>query len=136
MEGERMNGTEDTQKAPRMRVASNSKLPVLTKEMMDESTYNDVLLLLKEGTRMIVQKSEAEDRIEAIKSELSSICEAYELPGIRHGLHSFEYGGYRHATTLSKEKLIELGVSADIIAQAMVPGKTYLSTKLWPFDME
>lgn len=126
--------TEST-KAPRLRSASNSKIPLASK-IDDPETFRESVALLQEATDLKVKTSELAEREIEIKEQLAAVCEAYSLPGIRHGLNCFEYYGYTTRQTLSKERLLALGVSAELIAAAYVESKPYLNTKINPFDLD
>lgn len=125
---------EQDDKRPRLRSAANSKLP-LASVIPDEETFQRAIQLMQQGTTNKVTQSALKEQEDDIKAELAVICEAYSLPGFRHGLNMFEYQGWKTRTTLSKEKLLELGVSAEQIAGAYVEGKPYLMTKIDPFDI-
>jgi len=129
-----MSDNEQDDKRPRLRSAGNSKLP-LASVIPDEETFQRAIQLLRDGTANKVEQSRLIEIESDIKAELAAICEAYSLPGFRHGLNMFEYQGWKTRTTLSKEKLLELGVSAEQIAGAYVEGKPFLMTKIDPFDM-
>jgi hypothetical protein len=48
----------------------------------------------------------------------------------------FQYNGYATRKTLSKEKLLAAGVSAETINAAYTEGEPFLSCKLIAFDLE
>jgi hypothetical protein len=118
----------------RLRRAKNSKLPIAS-VIEDPEIFREVVSLLKESTDNKVKISEIEERQGAISERLAAICEVYNLPGIRHGLNAFEYHGWTTRKTLSKERLLFLGVSAETIDAAYVDSKPFLSTKIVPFDV-
>jgi hypothetical protein len=122
-------------KAPRFTSAANSKLP-LASVIDDTETMRHAVKLLKEGVANSAKQSELKERESEIREELAAICHAYELTGFKHGLCGFEYHGYQTRQTLSKERLLALGVPADTIAQAYSEGKPFLSSRLLAFDME
>ena len=119
----------------RLRSAAGSNLP-LASVIDDPELFKKSVKLLKEATGCSVKQSEAEDRLKEIKEELGAICEAYGLKGFKHGLHGFEYHGYTTRKSLSKEKLLAAGVSAEIIADAYVEGTPFMFSKVIPFDIE
>jgi hypothetical protein len=125
----------ESSKAPRLRSAANSKLP-LTSVIDDGDTMRRATKLLKEGVANSAKQSKLKERESEIREELAAICAAYDLPGFKHGLCGFEYHGYTTRQVLSKERLLALGVSADTIAQAYSEGKPYLNSRLLAFDME
>lgn len=118
----------------KLRSAARSTLPVAS-IIPDPDTFKQAVKLLKEATAIVTKQSEQDDRLKEIKSELAAICEAYEVKGFRHGLHGFEYHGYTTRKTLSKEKLLLLGVSADQIDKSYVDSAPFLSSKIVPFDI-
>jgi len=121
--------------AERLRSASNSKYP-LASVIDDPDTFKRAIHLLKECTINKVKQSELKEQEDELKTELAAICSAYNLPGIRHGLDCFEYFGWKTKQTLSKERLLALGVTAEQIAQAYVDSDPFLMTKITPFDLE
>jgi hypothetical protein len=125
----------DDKKPPRMRVASNSTLPIAS-VIDDPETFRRAVALLAKGSAAVYAIRDAEKDKDEASSELATICEAYSLKGIRHGLNAFEYHGYTARQTLSRERLLALGVPAETIAKAMVEGKPFLSARLAPFDIE
>src|SRR5258708_40301778 len=96
----------------RLRSASGSSLPIAS-VIDDSDLFKKAVKLLKEATAVVVKKSECEEREREIKEELGAICAAYDLKGFRHGLHGFEYHGYQTRKTLSKERLLAQGVTAE-----------------------
>lgn len=126
---------EKTETRPRIRSAGNSKIP-LCSVIDDPEMFREVVQLLKESTTVKVKQSELADCEDEIRDRLAAICEAYELPGVRHGRDCFEYYGWQTRKTMSKERLLALGVSAEIIDAAYVEGKPFLSSKINPFDID
>jgi len=126
--------TEST-KAPRLRSASNSKIPLASK-ISDQDTFEEAVAMLQTATNLKVKISELEEEAAELKESLAAICEAYSLPGIRHGLNCFEYYGYTTRKTLSKERLLALGVTAEQIAESYVDSKPFLNAKINPFDLD
>lgn len=121
--------------AERLHSASHSKLP-LASVIEDNDTFKRVVKLLRDGTINKVKQSELKEKEEEIKNELAAICEAYGIAGVRYGLDAFEYYGWKTRETLSKERLLALGVSAETIAAAYQTSAPYLMTKIDPFDLE
>lgn len=119
----------------RLRSAQNSTLP-LTSEIPDPEIFKQATHLLKEGIKLRAKISELEESASDLREQLAVICAAYDLKGLRHGLAGFEYHGYKTRQTLSKEKLLANGVSADIIAKSFSEGEPYLMTKFVAFDIE
>jgi hypothetical protein len=124
-----------TETKPRMTVASNSKLPICS-VIDDPDTFRQCVALLQRATDATVKESEAREEKQEVSEQLAAICEAYQLPGVRHGLNKFEYYGWQTRKTLSSKKLLALGVSAEIIEQAYEDSKPFLSTRINPFDIE
>jgi hypothetical protein len=122
-------------KSTRIRRASNSKLPQAS-EIEDRDIRERVKELLKRSTVTAMKISESRELLEQLESEMGAICEAYDLKGFRHGLHCYEYYGWHTRKTLSKVKLLELGVSAEIIEAAYTESKPYIMQKVNPFDVE
>lgn len=122
-------------KKQRLRSAAGSSLPIAS-VIDDSEIFKRVVKLLKEATSTVVRRSECEDREREIKEELGAICAAYDLKGFRHGKHGFEYHGYMTRKTLSKERLLAQGVSAEQIDAAYEDGKPYLYAKIIPFDLD
>lgn len=118
----------------RLLSSSNSHLPVCS-EIDDPETFRAAVKLMKEGNKLRAQISELDDRRVAIITELSAICEAYNMKGFRHGLNGFEYHGYTLRKSLNKEKLVTL-VPADVIDQCYEDGKPFVSYKLIAFDID
>lgn len=121
--------------AERLRSASNSSLPIVS-VIDDTETMKTAVALLKKATAIHVKISELEDQEREVKEQLASICTAYNLKGLRHGLNGFEYQGWMTRKTLSKERLLANGVTADQIADSFVEGTPFLMTKITPFDLE
>jgi HD superfamily phosphodiesterase len=115
--------------------ASRSSLP-LCSEFADSDIVKQVAKLLKRGNAERARISEAEERLDEIKAELSAICETYGIEkGFRHGLHGFEYHGWITRKALNKEKLATL-VPADVIDKCYEDGKPFLSVKLIAYDID
>ena len=91
---------------------------------------------MKEGEAIKVKQSELSDRMDQIVEQLSAICEACDLKGMKHGKRGFEYHGWTSRETLSVERLVEEGVAAATIAKCRVKGKPFVSYKFILFDME
>jgi len=126
--------SEDT-KRKILRSAANSSLPVASL-IPDPDLFRRSIELLRRAQDLKVKVSVAEEELLSIRDELAAICEAFNLKGFRHGLTGFEYHGYTSRKSLSKERLLALGVSADTIAEAYVDGEPFLSAKITVFDME
>jgi hypothetical protein len=120
---------------PRQRFtcAAKSALPVVS-EMPDTDDMQRAIRLLREANILRTVVSETEERLEDIKNELSSLCEAYEMKGFKHGLNGFEYHGWQQRKTFSKEKAVTL-IPADVIEQCYVDGKPFVLAKFIAFDM-
>lgn len=114
--------------------ASRSSLP-LASELPDTEDLKRVVKLMKEANGLRAKISESEERLDEIKTELSAVCEVYNMKGFRHGLHGFEYHGWTARKALNKEKLVTL-VPADVIDKCYEDGKPFLSVKLIAFDLE
>ncbi len=127
--------SETADKKPRLLSAAGSNLPSVA-VISDNETFRRAVKLLKEGILVKAKQSELEERAAEIRDELAAISEAYQLKGMKYGLAGFEYHGYVTRKSLSKERLLALGVPADTIDQAFVEGNPYLSTKLIVFDLE
>jgi hypothetical protein len=121
---------------PRMMVASHSKLPTVDVAVDDTEIQQRCRVLLEQATKARVKESEAREEIEKAGGELAEICEAYGLKGFRDGLNKFEYFGWQTRKTLSAQRLLALGVAADVIKQAYQESKPFLSTRIAPFDIE
>ena len=119
----------------RLRAASNSTLP-LASVIPDEEIFQEVRTLLKQATANKVKIDELEDKQNQIKDKLMTVCEAYDLPGFRIGLNMCEYQPWHTRRTLSKERLLANGVSAEIIAASEIESKPFRSIKIDPFDIE
>lgn len=119
----------------RIRRATNSKYRAATDAFEgDPEMLMEAVDLLKTITQEKVQISALTDSLAENQGRLAAICEAYSLDGVRHGLNCFEYHGWQTRKTLSRERLLELGVSAEIIEAAYTESKPYLSTRIVPFD--
>jgi hypothetical protein len=127
--------SEETPKK-RATSAANSKLPKLSAALSDQDIFDQAKSLLVEAEDVKRHKKALEQREADIKSELAAICDAYGLPGFKWGLTGFEYHGWKTKQTLSKEKLLAAGVSAETIAAAYTESKPYLSTEITLFDQE
>jgi len=119
----------------RIRRAANSKFKSVTEAFEDnpEMTVRSIDLL-KSVTQKKIEVSRLGEEIDEATAELAAICEAYSLDGLRYGLNCFEYYGWKTRKTLSKERLLELGVPAETIEAAYAESKPFLSTKVNPFD--
>lgn len=124
-----------TDEKKRYTSASNSRLP-LASVIPDTEMMKRAVALLNEDMQLKTSISAMEERTDEIKDELAAICQAYDLKGFRHGLNGFEYHGYATRKTLSKEKLLALGVSAETIDRATVDGQPYLFVRVVRFDIE
>lgn len=119
----------------RLRSAAKSSLPMAS-TIPDPETFRRVVELLKEGVALKVKASELEEREKEIKEELAAVAEGYQTKGFRHALAGFEYHGWQTKKTLSKEKLLSNGVSADVIDKSFSESDPFLSTKMFAFDLE
>jgi hypothetical protein len=119
----------------RLLSASGSNLPIAS-VIDDHDTFARAVELLKKAVRQAAKKSEAEEEIERIKAELGAICEAYGLKGLRHGLNGFSYSGWTTRKTLSKERLLAQGVSAEQIDAAYAESEPFVYARIVPFDIE
>jgi hypothetical protein len=117
----------------RLTSASKSSLPDAA-EMPDTDASETAIALMREAGMLRIVVSEAEERLEEIKSELSSLCEVYEMKGFRHGLNGFEYHGWQKRKTFSREKAVTL-IPVDVLDQCYVDNKPYVSTKFVAFDI-
>jgi hypothetical protein len=135
MEEQGLGLDNNDQKRERIRRASNSKLPQAS-ELPDVEIRNRVQKLLKRSTELVRLISESKENLDELESELGAICEAYDLKGFRHGLHSFEYYGWKTRKTLSTAALVANGVSAEVIAASYVESKPFIMQKVNPFDVE
>lgn len=130
-----MSESESNSK-PRIRSAANSSLPLVS-IIPDDDTMKRAVKLMKEAVAAAARQSEAEERLKEIKDELAAICTAYDLEkGFRHGLVGYEFHGYQTRKTLSKERLLAQGVSAEQIDAAYVDGTPFLYSKVIAFDVE
>lgn len=86
--------------------------------------------LLQEGHQLRHVMQEADARLKEIKSELSQIQLINELPGVRYGNLCFIASERAGRATLSKEKLIDNGVSPEQIAASMSAGAPYIVAEL------
>ena len=119
----------------RLRSASNSKLPIAS-VIDDPDLFREVVDLLRKSVEIKSQQSELEDADKDIRERLGAICASYDLKGLRHGRAGFEYHGYTTRKTLSRERLLELGVAADVIAEAYVEGDPFMFAKVIAFDLD
>lgn len=131
--------TEGGKSKARLRSASMSSLPQ-SSAIPDADTFKQVNALLKEAVKLKTKVAEAEDRLDEIKNELSTVAAAYDLKGFRHGMAGFEYHGYTSRSTLNKAKLVdklsEYGAPASLIDECYEPGAGFLSAKFVVFDLE
>jgi hypothetical protein len=134
MESKGLKMANESTAPKRLTSASNSKLPMAS-ELPDTDDLKRVVKLMKEANALKVKISEAEDRLDEIKQELSAVCEVYNMKGFRHGLNAFEYHGWITRKALNKEKLATL-VPADVIDSCYEPGPPFLSVRVIAFDME
>jgi hypothetical protein len=128
-------GDQETEKTTKLKSASMSKLPMAS-VISDKDTFEMAVDLLKQGADLKAQIELLEVRKKAISEEMAAICGAFDLPGFKHGRDGFEYHGYTTRKSLSKEKLLALGVSADVIAGAYVDSTPFLNVKLVHFDLD
>ena len=127
--------SDDNNNSKRLRSAGNSTLPIAS-IIPDQDQFREAVKLVTRATKIKVQMDELKEELDGCVEQLAAICEVFNLTkGFRHGLFMFEYHGYRTRDTLSKEKLLELGVPAETIAQAYTTSKPFLSTKIDPFDI-
>lgn len=120
---------------PRLRSAANSKLPIAS-VIPDTDQFREAIRLVERATAIKVEMDELKEELDGLIEQMAAICEVFHLEhGFKYGLFMFEYHGWKTRDTLSKEKLLELGVPADTIAKAYTTSKPYLSTKIDPFDI-
>ncbi len=133
-------GNGDKPKAPRLRSASRSKLPLTSAAIDDGEMHKQAVKLLREGVKLRTQESEIKDRLEEIKAELAVVASVYDLPGFRNGLAGFEYRGYTSRTTLKKDRLVELlsrhGIPVNELDGCYAAGEPFLDVKIFSFDLE
>jgi hypothetical protein len=119
--------------------AARSKLPIAS-VIPDSDVFKQAVKLLRESTTVVSKISELEERKGEIVTELAAICEAFELPGIKHGRNGFQYHGYKTRKNLSvdwcKQKLLAAGVGADEIEAAYKESAPYLDARITPFDID
>jgi len=136
-ETETTNGMESKQ---RLKSASRSALPTASAAFEDSDELKQVAKLLKEAVKLKAQKSEADDRLEEIETELTAIAMIHDLKGFRHGLAGFEDRGWQSRKSLNKQKLVarmaEYGAPAELIEQCYEEGKAYHDTRIVIFDLE
>jgi len=120
----------------RFRSASRSTLPTASAALPDKEMLQQVTALLKEGMKVKIKLSELDERRKEITEELGAIAAAYDLSGFRHGLIGFEYHGYTTRKTLSKERLLAAGVSAEILEECFADSEPFMNAKLVAFDVE
>ena len=119
----------------RLTSASRSTLPMVS-EIPDSDTMKRAIALMKEAAKLKIQVSEAEDRLNSIRTELAAICEAYGTEhGFRYGHVGFEYHGYITRKSFSKEKAVTL-IPADVIDQCYTESEPFLLTKVVVFDLD
>jgi len=131
-----MSDEQGVKSQPRTRSASNSSLPKASASVSDPDMFKQAVALLKRAAvnKKKVDALKSEDG--EIREELAAICEAYGLKGMRHGMSGFEYHGWTTRKTLSKERLLAAGVSADTINAAYSESEPFLSSKILVFDIE
>jgi hypothetical protein len=134
MESEGLKMANEQAAPKRLTSASRSALPMAS-ELPDTEDLKRVVKLMKEANGLKVKISEAEDRLDEIKAELSAVCEVYNMKGFRHGLNGFEYHGWITRKSFNKEKLATL-VPAGVIDSCYEEGNPFLSVKVIAFDME
>jgi hypothetical protein len=126
----------EDEKQDRLLSASRSKLPKASAVIHDSYSLKHAVALLKRITTINATLSELQEEKDEKVEELALICAAHDAPGLKHGMMGFEYHGYTSRRSLSKERLLALGVEASVIDAAYVPGKEFLNTKVLHFDIE
>lgn len=89
-----------------------------------------VIQLLQEGHQLKKVMSEADERLKEIKSELSQIQIVNDLPGLRYDRFCFMAVEREGKNSLSKELLIDNGVSPEQINASFKRGASYIETRL------
>ena len=139
-ETEAVNNGASTESKQRLKSASRSALPAASAAFEDSDELKQVAKLLKEAVKLKTVKSEADDRLEEIETELTAIAMIHDLKGFRHGLAGFEDRGWQSRPYLNKEKLIaamaEYGAPASLIKDAYEQGKAFHDTRIVIFDLE
>ena len=130
---------EKEEKTPRLTRANNSKLPTLRQAAeehgIDPNIEKRIQMLLIKSVDIRSKMSELKDKLDANKAELSAICSTYDLSGVRHGLAYVDYTPWTTRKTLSKEKLLDAGVSAATIAESYVESKPFEVCEIGVFDV-
>ena len=129
-----------TETKQRLKSASRSALPAASAAFEDSDELKQVAKLLKEAVKLKTVKSEADDRLEEIETELTAIAMIHDLKGFRHGLAGFEDRGWQARNTLNKQKLVaaiaEYGAPASVIDACYEKGASYHDTRIVIFDLE
>jgi len=139
-----MNETEAINNGPegkqRLKSASRSTLPPCSAAFDDSDELKQVAKLLKEAVKLKAAKSEADERLDEIETELTAIAMIHGLKGFRHGLAGFEDRGWQARNTLNKQKLVsaiaEYGAPASVIDACYEKGKEFHDTRIVIFDLE
>jgi hypothetical protein len=87
---------------------------------------------LKEAAELQARHAADSQRLEELKSVLANVSEAFSLPGMRWGNTGFEYRGKRRNKILSKERLLEHGVSPEIVADSYALTKEFIDCRFVP----
>jgi hypothetical protein len=132
------NGSESGKQ--RLKSASRSTLAPCSSVLEDSDELKQVAKLLKEAVKLKTAKSEADDRLEEIETELTAIAMIHNLKGFRHGLAGFEDRGWQSRNTLNKQKLVaamaEYGAPANLIDACYDKGREFHDTRIVIFDLE
>lgn len=124
----------DPPKSPRSKPsADNSTIPLVS-ELSDSDLTRRAGVLLTIAMTQTHIKKEAEEAIRDCKDELSAMCLAHDLSGLRYGLIGMHFGGYKRRSTFSadraKKLMLEAGVDPEEIGKCYVEGEEYLDTRL------
>lgn len=103
-------------------------LPLIS--VLDQPVMNRAKDLLEELDAIQQLKVMNGEREKELEEELERIQRDYDLPGLRYGRLAFRWQMMDGRKTLSAEKLIECGVSAEIIERCKVAGKDFAKREL------
>lgn len=83
---------------------------------------------MRRSTALARQRA-TDNRLDEIEARLVEIARAFDLPGIRHQKLGLFYNGERTRMMLDRKKLIENGVSSELIKACYSQSKPFVDAR-------
>jgi hypothetical protein len=113
--------------------ADNSKLPGVD-AIDDQASQERAAELLQLAAQYKDQADEAADQLDLIRAELTALSIGFGLSGVRDNRIGFYYNGRKSSKRLQVGKLLENGVSPEVISASYVEGDEREDVRIVRFD--